>query len=56
MLVLAERDGNAWLSARNLRDVRVVVLPGLSTAEVMRADTLVITRDALTRIEEWYAG
>jgi len=56
VLVLAARDENAILSARNLPDVRIVVLPGLSTYQVVTADTLILTRDAVTRLEELYAG
>jgi large subunit ribosomal protein L4 len=54
VLVLSERHENAWLSARNLPYVRIIVLPGLSTSEVMKADTLIFTRDAVTKIEELY--
>jgi len=56
VLVLSQRDENAILSARNLPDVRVIVLPGLSTYEVVKADTLIVTREALTRLEELYAA
>ena len=56
VVVLSERDQNLSLSARNLPDVRVIVLPGLSTYEVMKADTLVLTRDAVAKIEELYTG
>lgn len=56
VLVLAAANENAWLSARNLPNVRVIVLPGLSTYEVMKADTLIFTRDALAKIEEIYAA
>jgi len=56
ILVLAARDEKAALSARNLRDVRVVVLPGLSTYQVVDADTLIFTRDAIARLEEQYAA
>lgn len=55
VLVLAQRDENAVLSARNLPHVRVVTLPGLSTLQVVTADTLILTRDAITRIEEMYS-
>jgi large subunit ribosomal protein L4 len=55
-LVLSHRDENAVLSARNLPHVRVIVIPGLSTYEVVLADTLVITRAALQRLEELYAA
>jgi len=56
VVVLAARDENAALSARNLPGVRVVVLPGLSTYQVVEADTLVFTRDAIARLEELYAA
>lgn len=56
VLVLSERHEQAWLSARNLPHVRVIVLPGLSTYEVVRADTLIFTRDAVAQIEELYAA
>jgi large subunit ribosomal protein L4 len=56
VLVLPARDENAILSARNLPHVRVIVLPGLSTYEVVKADTLILTRDAITRLEELYVG
>jgi large subunit ribosomal protein L4 len=55
ILVLAERNEKALLSSRNLSNVQIVVLPGLSTYEVVRADTLVFTQDALARLEEFYA-
>jgi large subunit ribosomal protein L4 len=56
VLVLSERHQNAALSARNLPNVRVIVLPGLSTYEVVKADTLILTRDAAAKLVELYAG
>lgn len=56
LLVLAERHEKAALSARNLPNVQVVVLPGLSTYQVVRADTLIFTRDAVDRLQELYAA
>jgi len=38
-----------------LPDVRVIVLPGLSTYEVVRTDTLVLTQSAIARIEDYAA-
>src|SRR5688500_11158617 len=55
-VVLGERDQNAWLSARNLPNVKVVVIPGLSTYEVVKADTLIFTSGAVSKIEELYTG
>ncbi|MBM3459599.1 MAG: 50S ribosomal protein L4, partial [Armatimonadetes bacterium] len=56
VLVLAERSDPAYLSARNLPNVRVVVSPGLSTAEVVRNETLILTQDAVKQIQERMAG
>lgn len=56
VLVLGERDDRVWLSARNLPNVRLVVLPGLSTYEVVRAGALVFTQSALQRLEELYGA
>jgi large subunit ribosomal protein L4 len=56
VLVLSERNENAILSARNLPNVKIIVLPGLSTYEVVRADTLIVTRDAVSKIEELYTA
>ncbi len=56
VLVLSERNENAALSARNLPNVKVIVLPGLSTYEVVKNETLILTRDAVTKIEELYTA
>jgi large subunit ribosomal protein L4 len=56
VVVLSERDQNAALSARNLPNVKVIVLPGLSTREVVMSETLIFTRDAVSKIEELYTG
>jgi large subunit ribosomal protein L4 len=55
MLVMTARDERVALSARNLQDVRIRVLPGLSTLEVMEAQQLLVTRDALDKLQEIYA-
>lgn len=56
VLVLPARDENAILSARNLPNVRVIVLPGLSTSEVMKSDTLILTQAAIAKLEELYTA
>jgi large subunit ribosomal protein L4 len=54
-IVLSERHVNLMLSARNVPGVKVIVLPGLSTYEVVKTETLVFTQDAAAKIEELYA-
>ena len=39
-------------SCRNLREVRVVLADSLNVIDLLDADTIVFTRDALTRAEE----
>jgi large subunit ribosomal protein L4 len=55
MLLLSARDEKLALSARNLPDVRIRILPGLSTYEVVEAQQLLVTRDALDKLQEIYA-
>jgi large subunit ribosomal protein L4 len=55
-LVLSERNENVWYSARNLPNVQVIVLPGLSTYQVVKTDTLIFTRDAVAKLEELYTA
>jgi large subunit ribosomal protein L4 len=55
LLLMPARDENVALSARNLPDVSIQVLPGLSTYQVVEAQHLVVTRDALNKLQEIYA-
>jgi large subunit ribosomal protein L4 len=55
LLVLAARDETAELSARNLQHVRVILADSLNVVDLLEADTIVFTRDALARAEEVYA-
>jgi large subunit ribosomal protein L4 len=55
LLVLAARDRNVELSCRNLREVRVLLADSLNVVDLLEADTIVFTRDALTRSQEVYA-
>jgi large subunit ribosomal protein L4 len=52
MLVVAEADEKLALSARNVPDLDLRVLPGLSTYEVVAARTLLFTRAALDRLQQ----
>jgi large subunit ribosomal protein L4 len=56
LILLPARDEKIALSARNLPDVRLQVLPGLSTLEVMNAHQILVTRAALQKLTEIYAG
>ena len=54
LLVLAGRDGAVERSARNLRHVRVILADSLNVVDLLEADTVIFTRDALTRAQEMY--
>ena len=55
LLVLAARDETVELSSRNLREVRVILADSLNVVDLLEADTVVFTRDALERAQEVYA-
>ncbi|WP_110113956.1 50S ribosomal protein L4 [Bacillus sp. CGMCC 1.16541] len=52
LVVTADLDGNVALSARNIPGVTVVAANGLSVLDVMNHDKLVITKEAVEKVEE----
>jgi large subunit ribosomal protein L4 len=55
LLVLAARDEIVERSCRNLREVRVILADSLNVVDLLEADTIVFTREALDRAQEVYA-
>ena len=55
LLVLAGRDDKVERSCANLREVRVILADSLNVVDLLDADTIVFTRDALERAQEVYA-
>jgi large subunit ribosomal protein L4 len=55
LLVLPGRDERVELSCRNLPEVRVILADSLNVVDLLEADTVVFTRDALDRAQEVYA-
>jgi len=55
LLVLAARDEVVERSAANLREVRIILAPSLNVVDLLEADTVVFTRDAVARAEEVFA-
>jgi large subunit ribosomal protein L4 len=55
LVVLPARDALVERSCRNLREVRVLLADSLNVVDLLEADTIVFTRDALTRAGEVYA-
>ena len=55
LIVTEDASENLYLSARNLPYVEVRDVQGLDPASLVGADTVVITADAVKKIEEWLA-
>ena len=55
LVVLADSDANVVLSARNLPDIDTARADMINVYDIMKAKTLVLTKDAVTKIEEVYA-
>ena len=55
MVVLAEDDQNVILSARNIPDVITASVNTINTYDIMKYSTLILTKDAVAKIEEVYA-
>jgi large subunit ribosomal protein L4 len=55
LVILAQRDEVVERSCRNLPEVRVLLADSLNVVDLLAADTIVFTKDALARAEEVYA-
>ena len=55
LVVLAENDANVVLSARNMAAVNTTLTNTLNVYDVMNAKKVVLTKDAVAKIEEVYA-
>ena len=55
IVVIAENDNNVVLSARNMADVNTTLVGTINVYDILNAKTLVLTKDAVEKIEEVYA-
>jgi large subunit ribosomal protein L4 len=55
LLVLDKKNENVELSARNLPKVRTVLSNSINVYDILKYDTLVLTKNAVAQIEEVYA-
>ncbi len=55
LVVLGEKNENAVLSARNLPKINTAYADAINVYDIMKGDTLVLTKDAVAKIEEVYA-
>ena len=54
LVVLADNDKNVVLSARNLAEANTTLTNTLNVYDIVNAKTLVLTKDAVAKIEEVY--
>ena len=55
LVVLAENDDKVERSARNLSGINTALTNTINVYDILKSDTLVLTKDAVTKIEEVYA-
>lgn len=55
LVVLEENDQNVILSARNIPNLKTAQTNTINVYDILKYDTLVITKDAVSKIEEVYA-
>ena len=53
LIVTSEVDGNLFLSTRNIPNVYVLDVAGLDPVSLVSADKVVMTVDAVKKVEEW---
>ena len=55
LVILAENDVNTVLSARNLASIDTTLTSQINVYDIMKAGTIVLTKDSAAKIEEVYA-
>ena len=55
LVVMAEKDVNVVMSAKNIPDVNSALTSTINVYDIMKAGTVVLTKDAVAKIEEVYA-
>jgi large subunit ribosomal protein L4 len=55
LVVLGDKNDNVQISARNLPKVRTVLTNSINVYDILKYDTMVLTKDAVAKIEEVYA-
>jgi len=55
LVVLAKNDEKVVMSARNISAVKTALTNTINVYDILKGDTLVLTKDAVAKIEEVYA-
>ena len=55
LVVLADNNEKVVMSARNLASIKTELVGSINVFDILKGDTLVLTKDAVAKIEEVYA-
>ncbi|MCM1063830.1 MAG: 50S ribosomal protein L4 [Eubacterium sp.] len=55
LVIMADNDINVVMSARNIADMDTAQVNNINVYDIMKAKTVVLTKDAVAKIEEVYA-
>ena len=55
LIVTAESNENVYKSGRNIEGVRVMPVNNINVYDLLKYDKLIITKEAVSKIEEVYA-
>ena len=55
LVVLSDSNINVEASARNIPNIKTTLVNTINTYDILKYDTLVVTKDAVAKIEEVYA-
>ncbi|HZK20960.1 MAG TPA: 50S ribosomal protein L4 [Oscillospiraceae bacterium] len=55
LLVLANKDENVFKSVRNIKGAKTSLVNAISVYDILNCDTMIITKDAVLKLEEVYA-
>ena len=55
LVVMAEKNDNIVISARNIPTVKTALTNTINVYDILKYDTVVVTKDAVNAIQEVYA-
>ena len=55
LIVLSEKNLNVQASARNIENVKTALVNTINVYDLLKYDNLVVTEDAIKKLEEVYA-
>lgn len=56
LLIVAERNENVYLSSRNIAKLRMISATNLNVFDILAADKIVATEEAIAKVQEVYGG